>query len=175
MIRRLIIQFANIVQMHSTSHHSSCTKGYQRIGICNQCRFGLPADICHTTELVRGACKLKLKRTAHIVYLKPFNSALIFAVWSNNDEQLLLGTGEYITLYYVFKYIIKCKIRVDQLPPICSAGELGRLRQAKASNVLSLEHRAICRRILSAPERTLVSDPEIGSRKRRSIAISLTI
>ncbi len=135
MIRRLIIQFANIVQMHSTSHHSSCTKGYQRIGICNQCRFGLPADICHTTELVRGACKLKLKRTAHIVYLKPFNSALIFAVWSNNDEQLLLGTGEYITLYYVFKYIIKCKIRVDQLPLICSARELGRQRQARASNV----------------------------------------
>ncbi len=57
--RRLIcyflIRLANIVQMHSVSHHSSCRNGSLRTRIPNQYRFAMLADICHAIELVSDA------------------------------------------------------------------------------------------------------------------------
>ena len=59
LFRRLIcyflIRLANIVQMHSVIHHSSCRNWSLRTRIPNQYRFAMPADICHAIELVSDA------------------------------------------------------------------------------------------------------------------------
>ena len=49
--RFLLMRIANSVQMHSASHHSSCTKGSQRTALKDQCRFGMPQDINPETRL----------------------------------------------------------------------------------------------------------------------------
>ena len=96
--QHLVLRLASIVQMHSNCHHSSCTKGSQRTGFRNQCRFGMPADICYATELVTGSARIETKRSASNIYLNAFNTAMLLALKSNHDLQLLLGTGGCIAL-----------------------------------------------------------------------------
>lgn len=159
--RHMLLHLASSVQLHSSSHHSSCSKISQRTGIKGRCRFNMPADVCQATKMTMGHGTVIIKRTVSNIYLNAFNEALLLALKSNHEVQLLFGVGGCIALYYVVGYSTKPQNRFDQLPLMSLARSLERRIAAEAADHLPRDKRVIVQRRLSSLGRTLVSEQEI--------------
>ena len=147
--RNLLLRLANSVQIHNTSHHSTCSKNSQRTGMKNQYQFVMPRDVTAATEMERNGSHIKSKRYSSSIYLNAFNEAMLLGFKSNHDLQLLFGTGRCIALHCVVRYITKSQNRIHQLPLISLDRSMERRIAPEAADQVPRDSRVRVRRRLS--------------------------